>query len=105
MVLVEALSGGPTDLARSEVPLAGDGGGVALALEQLTEGHFARLEGVRRAADDDGAETHPLRIAPGHERRARGRACRLDQVLRQSQALAAIESMRGVGMPRTSPAP
>ena len=63
-------------------------GGVALALEQLTQGHFAGLEGVRRAPDDDGAETRTQRIAPGHERRARGRASRLHQVLRQPQPLA-----------------
>ena len=89
VVLVEALSSGPADLAPTQVPLAGDGGGVALALEQLAQRQFSRLEGVRRAPDDDGAEAHPLRIAAGHERRARGRARRLDQVLRQSQALAA----------------
>ena len=88
MVLVEALAGRPALLARAEMPLAGDAGGVALALEQLAQRHFAGLEGIRRAPDDDGAETQPLRIAPGHQRRARRRASRLHQVLRQPQALA-----------------
>ena len=88
VVLVEALARRPALLARAEVPLAGDAGGVALALEQLAERHFAGLKRVRRAADDDGAETQPLRIAPGHQRRARRRAGRLHQVLRQPQALA-----------------
>src|SRR6185295_9976391 len=89
VVLIEPLSSGPADLACTEVPLASDGSGVALALEQLAKRHLTRLEGVRRAPDDDGAEANPLRIASGDERRARGRARRLDQVLRQSQALAA----------------
>ena len=56
-VLVEALAGRPALLARPEMPLAGHAGGVAAALEQLAQGHFAGLEGVRRAPDDDGAET------------------------------------------------
>ncbi len=88
VVLIEALAGRPALLARAEVPLAGHTGGVARALEQFAESHFARLERVRRAPDDDCREPQPLRIAPGDQCRARGRAGWLDQVLRQAQTLA-----------------
>ena len=63
-------------------------GGVALAFEELTQGHFVGLEGIRRATADDGAETQTHRITPGHERRARRRAPRLHQELCQTQSLA-----------------
>jgi hypothetical protein len=49
MVLVEALTGWPALLTRSEMPLADDAGGVSLALEQFTQGYFVGLQGVRRA--------------------------------------------------------
>ena len=88
MILVVALPGRPALLARAEVPLADVAGGIALTLEQLTQRHFTRLQGVGRAGDDDGAESGALGIAAGLECRARRAATRFDEELGEPQALA-----------------
>ncbi len=60
VVLVEALARRPTHLARPEMPLANNAGVVTLALEQFAQGHFAGLQGVRRATENDRAQTGAL---------------------------------------------
>jgi hypothetical protein len=72
MIFVEALAGGPALLARPKMPLFDIASGVTLTLKQFGYGHFAGLEGVGRAPEDNGAETRALRIAPGHERALEG---------------------------------
>ena len=86
-VLVKALSRGPALLLRPQVPFTRHTGGIAAALEHLRQGEFIRLQGIWRAADNDGPQPGANRVASQHERSPRRGAARLHQELGHLQAL------------------
>ena len=88
VLVVEAALLGPILLVGvAEMPLADDGRLVAGLLEALRHEPLGGVEAVTRGAgDDDRLQAVAERIAPGHQRRARGRAHGLHVELRELRA-------------------
>ena len=86
--LVEAVRGRQALRIRSEVPLAKDRRGITKPVEHVPHRVGVGRERGVAAGDDDQRQAVADRVLPGHQRRARGRAGRLDQELGQPQPFA-----------------
>ena len=81
----------------AEMPFAPNAGGVALRRQQLRDGDLPQRQSVRPAADRDFVGAGADGEAAGHERRAGGRALRLDVEVEQAHAFAGerVDARRG----------